>query len=96
MSRFKVGDRAVVVQSISHPETIGMVVAIKSELYPVIFPGSLEPGTLVHELDAPVRPAWGTFVAPPSWLAPLERDGSEATEWSPELSRLCGRKETVE
>ena len=102
MSRFKVGDRVVIVRS-HCPERIGEVASIVSDLTPAScsrgrrhqrgFCWCAQGSPLLHELDIPARAPHGVIAYPPSHLEPYRDDGSERGEWTAELKRLCRVKE---
>lgn len=104
MSRFKVGDRVVIVRS-PCAEVIGTVTTITSELRKValtsdwVLDGHLKPDALIHVLEEPSRAHPGKHLGyPPEYLEPLPDDSSEKSTWAelPEWARrACGRKERV-
>ncbi len=93
MSRFKIGDRVVIVRSYV-PDRIGVVTTVRSELRRSTYDRTL----FVHQLDLPYggpEKKWAgqPAVYTPDALEPYRDDGNEKAEWTDETRRICRVKE---
>ncbi len=90
MSKFKIGDRVVIVKS-PLPNRIGQLATIISDLklkHWTDYPPSIR--RLMHKLDLGPNVYY-----PPCHLELYKDDGNEKAEWTDELTKLCKLKETV-
>jgi hypothetical protein len=95
MSRFKVGDRVVIVKSTrgrvgTVTTVIGTSVRLAAHEYRNPGPWSCLPkGTVMYILDLPPASGRRWVSAPGSWLEFYRPDHNEKGEWTDELRELC-------
>jgi hypothetical protein len=102
MSRreFRVGDRVIIVRADQGCEKmIGEVATITSGLTRIaVQPDPIRHwavGTMVHDLDIPMKEKDEVCAYPPEYLELYRNDGNEKARWTKQLRKLCGRVEAT-